>query len=271
MTTVPAAEHSRWLRTFQPAPNARARLVCLPHAGGAASFFRPLAQALAPDVEVLAVQYPGRQNRFTEECEEDIGALADAVTAALRAHRAAYAVEAPEPQRALPLALFGHSMGAIVAFEVARRLEAGAGDAAGGGVAPVALFASGRRAPSRTRHGETLHQCEDAALIEELRSLNATDSALFEDEEMLSMVIPMIRADYKAIETYRYEPGPPLRCPVTVLLGEGDPKATEEEAADWRRHTAGAFEFRTYPGGHFFLTEHQDEVVEAITELLPPR
>lgn len=125
-----------WCRRFRSAGNPAARLVCLPHAGGAAPFYVPVAAALSPDVDVVAVQYPGRQDRRTEEPIDDLAALADRLYEVLRRQ--------PE----LPFALLGHSMGAVLAFEVARRLEAD-------GRGPSRLFASGRRAPSMYREGRT--------------------------------------------------------------------------------------------------------------------
>ncbi|MFI6090860.1 thioesterase II family protein [Streptomyces sp. NPDC051218] len=239
-----------WVRRFHPAPQAPVRLLCLPHAGGSASYFYPVSQRLAPRVETLAVQYPGRQDRRNEPCLETVRDLADQIVKALG------------PWQDKPLALFGHSLGASVAFEVALRLEAQ-------GTLPAALIASGRRAPSALRD-ERVHLRGDEGLLEEIRRLDGTQSQLLEDDEIRRMVLPSIRADYKAAETYRYEPGPPLSTPVYALTGDADPKATTDEVRKWADHTTGQFEMTLYPGGHFFLNAHAPAVTEEIAGWLVP-
>jgi surfactin synthase thioesterase subunit len=240
--------HEEWVRRFHPSGEARARLVCLPHAGGSASFYFPLSKALAPEWDVLAVQYPGRQDRRHEPCIDNIPELADAVAGVL----------APWLDR--PVALFGHSMGATLAFEVASRLERD-------GVVPLAVFVSGRRAPSRSRV-ETAHRNDDDGLIAEVRSLAGTDSRIFADEDILRMALPAIRNDYRAAETYRYTGAAPLRAPIHAHVGTEDPKVTLAEARAWADHTTGEFSLRTYPGGHFYLIDHAATVTRGIAETL---
>lgn len=246
-----ASMTSLWIRRFHPAPDARTRLVCLPHAGGAASYYFPVSRALAPEVEVLAVQYPGRQDRYAEPLMRSIDTLADAVTTALTG----VAVEAPDR----PLALFGHSMGAIVAFEVALRLERT-------GFTPAALFVSGRRAPS-THREERFHLRDDDGLLAEVTSLGGANMSLM-DDELLRMALPTIRNDYTVAETYRYRPGPRLSCPIHALIGDTDPKVTVDEARAWADHTDGAFALDVFSGGHFYLDQHTPAVLNKITEHL---
>ncbi|MFJ2774956.1 thioesterase II family protein [Streptomyces sp. NPDC087300] len=229
-----------WLRRFHPAPDAAARLVCFPHAGGSASFYFPVSAALQNDCEVSALQYPGRQDRRTEPNVDDIGVLADRIAP----------VVAPLFDR--PVVFFGHSMGAIVAYEVARRL----GEQ---GHAPAMLFASGRRAPS-TRREEKVHLRDDDGLVAEMKALSGTDAAVLGDEELLRMVLPSIRSDYRAIETYGPETAV-LDCPITALIGDADPKSTVDEADAWRAHTTAAFDIKTFRGGHFYLTPRASEVL----------
>src|SRR5438094_1120625 len=150
--TTRSAVHDKWIRRFHPSPQSRVRLVCFPHAGGSASYYHAMSQALAPSVEVLAVQYPGRQDRYGEPFVTDIRALADRVVESLR------------PWTDRPFAFFGHSMGSIVAFEAARRLQER------GGAGPCRLFASSHRAPSQTRPG-TVHRGDDAGVMEAIRAL----------------------------------------------------------------------------------------------------
>ncbi|MFE0176316.1 thioesterase II family protein [Streptomyces sp. NPDC059002] len=247
---TPAGDDALWIRRYRPRPDGAVRLVCLPHAGGSASFFHPMATGMPDSVDVLAVQYPGRQDRRTEPCVPTVGDLADHVTRALL------------PWADRPLLFFGHSLGATLGFEVARRLENDHG------VVPLGLFASARRAPSRTR-SETVHLRDDEGIIQEMRELSGTNSAILDDEELIRMALPAIRADYRAVETYVYEPGPKLHCPVVSLVGDTDPKVTLDEARAWAEHTEGPFEFRVFKGGHFYLSSHQAEIMRLIADRSP--
>ncbi len=240
----PVLDADLWCRRYRPARNATARLVCLPHAGGSASSFLPVAAALSPGVDVVAMQYPGRQDRRGEQPLTDMTTLADSICEVLLGQ--------PE----LPVTLFGHSLGAIVGFEVVRRLEAA-------GHYPVSLFASGRRAPSTARD-ETVHLRDDAGILAEVRRLNGTASSVLSNDELMRAALPALRADYQIAEMYRCAASATVRCAVTVLTGDSDPKTTLEEAGGWAAHTTGAFDLRVFTGGHFFLTQH----VDAINEIL---
>ncbi|MEW2515230.1 alpha/beta fold hydrolase [Streptomyces sp. NPDC046870] len=248
MTDRYGAAHRLWLRSFHQAAPGAPRLLCLPHAGGSASFYFPVSKALSPAVDVLAAQYPGRQDRLAETPARSVQELAEGVFRALG------------EGDGTPLALFGHSMGALVGFELARLLEAA-------GRPPAVVFLSGRRGPSLHRT-ETVHEGGDARLIEEVGRLDGTDTALFEDKELLEMILPALRADYRAVETYRRAPGPRLHCPFVVLTGDADPRVTPEEARAWDQETDGPFELHVYPGGHFYLTPQQQAVVARIEATL---
>ncbi|MFG2723373.1 thioesterase II family protein [Streptomyces sp. NPDC048416] len=237
---------SDWIQRFHPAPDAENRLVCFPHAGGAASYFHPVSAMLSPGIDVLAVQYPGRQDRRTEPPVASVEELARHATAALR------------PWADRPLTLLGHSMGAMVAFEVARLLTAD-------GAAPLSVIVSGRRAPTSVRQ-ENVHQRDDEGFVAEMERLGGSDPRVFEDPELRALFLPVIRADYRAVETYRYRPGPSLTCPILALLGESDPMATVAETRAWAERTTASFELRTYAGGHFYLNSHAAAVTEAVRD-----
>ncbi|WP_393062911.1 thioesterase II family protein [Streptomyces sp. LN549] len=239
---------SDWIRRFHPSVGAASRLVCFPHAGGSASYFHGVSSALAPDVDVVAIQYPGRQDRRREPFLDSIGALADG------------AYEALGPWTDRPLALFGHSMGAMVAFEVAGRLARDA-------TAPVGLFTSGRRAPSRFRD-ENVHLLDDAGVMAELNRLDGTDAQLLDDAELREMILPALRSDYHAVETYRYVPREKLSCPVWALVGDDDPKTTVDEARAWGEHTSGPFELTVFAGGHFYLNAQSGAVIDLVRSRL---
>jgi surfactin synthase thioesterase subunit len=237
-----------WCRRYRPARNATARLVCLPHAGGSATFFLPVSAALSPGVDVVAIQYPGRQDRRTERPLDDMAVLADRIHAIL------------QRQPEMPTTLFGHSMGAVIGFEVTRRLEAE-------GHGPVRLFASGRRAPSTYRN-ETVHLRDDEGILAEVRKMAGTASSVLGDDEIMRAALPALRADYRATETYTCPPETTVNCPVTTLTGDNDPKTTVDEAKAWAKHTTGSFDLRVFAGGHFYLTDHVDEIIKLIGQRL---
>jgi surfactin synthase thioesterase subunit len=243
------ADFNAWIRRYHPSEASEARLVCFPHAGGSASYYHPLSRRLSPAVDVIALQYPGRQDRRQEECIRSIDVLADAI-----AEQLARLSDAPT-------AFFGHSMGATLAFEVAWRLqEAGHG-------APGHLIASGRIAPAISR-AEQVHRYAEARLIAEIRELNGTESALLDDAEIIRMSLPSIRADYEAIETYSYTPGRVINCPITAFLGSSDPRTTVEQANAWCDYTKDSFRMNIFPGGHFYLRFDDSAVVADIAEVI---
>jgi len=251
MTRV-TTDDALWLQRFHLAPAhnpGNPRLACFPHAGGSASFFFSFSRSLAGVLEVVAVQYPGRQERRGEPCFGSMAELADQVFTVLKR------------MTDRPLALFGHSMGAIAAFEVARRLENKAG------VSPATLFVSSRRAPSQHR-AEHVHQQNDEGLVAEIKALSGTDTRVLDNQELLRMVLPTIRSDYEAIETYQYQDALKLHCPIHAFVGDADPRATIEEVAAWDQCTTGQFTLSVFSGGHFYLNEHQVDVAKAVTRTL---
>lgn len=261
MIETPRAEGG-WLRRIAAAPDARIRLVCLPHAGGAASAYRGWAPFAPRGVEVVAVQYPGRGDRYGDPVSADLDALAADVAAAVDAL----------PGR-LPVALFGHSMGALVAYETARVLAAR-------GRPAVRLVVSGRRAPT-VRWGGTLHRQDDAALLADLERQGGTPPEILADDDMRRTVLACLRDDYRLVETHRTAPGPGPGCPVSVFSGDADPELHPAEAAAWHRlggdgtgtgagGAATGDDLRVFRGGHFYLAERPAEVVEAIASLLDP-
>ncbi|WP_330333374.1 alpha/beta fold hydrolase [Streptomyces sp. NBC_00536] len=216
------------------------RLVCFPHAGGGASFFRGWSKHLAPSVELLAVQYPGRENRFTEPLVGELAPLAAGASAELLA----------EP--ALPTVLFGHSMGAMVAYETLLRLEAS------GATHFTRLCASGRAldAPPVGAGEDT-----DAELIAAVKALGGTNAQVWDNPELSEMLLPIIRNDYRLIDAYRRAPGiPKLRAEVLALSGDADPRITPDQATLWATATTGPFASQVFEGAHFYLTAHAPEV-----------
>ncbi|WP_432044257.1 thioesterase II family protein [Streptomyces cadmiisoli] len=244
-----SAMESRWFRRFESAERGEIALICFPHAGGAASAYLGLSRALAPDIDVLAVQYPGRQDRRLEPALTSLTHMARAVAEEL----------ALVPQR--PYAFFGHSMGAIVAYETARILSEFD--------LPTAhrLILSGRGAPS-TSPKATDRIDGDAALIAEIRRLGGTTGRVLDDPELLEMVLPTLRADYGALGSYRWLPGPPLDIPLTVMVGASDPIVPVDEARGWLAHSTRPGDVVTFDGGHFYLDAQLPSVADAVRSVL---
>jgi surfactin synthase thioesterase subunit len=240
---------SRWLACRAPRPRAAARLYCFPHAGGAAGEYATWADEL-PEVEVAAVQLPGRGGRFAEASLEDAAAVRDAVLAGVELRP--------------PFALFGHSLGALLAFEVARGLEAR-------GAGPACLVVSACRAPSAPRRRAPISHLSDAALLAELAGDD--DSAIREvidDPELCELVLPGLRADLRMAERYAPLPGPPLGCPIVALGGEAD-DVTLDELAAWQSHTAAALAIHRFAGGHFFTRTARDAVARLLAAVIRER
>jgi surfactin synthase thioesterase subunit len=249
--TGSASDFDKCFKSFHDRTGGGVRLVCFPHAGGSASGYFRLSAALPGWAEVWAAQYPGRQERRREPACTDVRVLAGALAGVL----------AGRLDR--PYVLFGHSMGAVVAFEVALDLRRR------GVRGPEMLVASGRRAPSTSRP-EAVHRMPDSGVAAEMRLLSGTDPVFLQDPELFEMILPALRADYEAVETYRPAPNATVVCPVTALVGDHDPRTTIDEARAWGAHTAAAFDLRIFAGGHFFLDECMPEVLNVLTDIMLP-
>ncbi|MDW5329550.1 polyketide synthase [Plantactinospora sp. KLBMP9567] len=240
----------RWLRRHGHPAGGRVRLVCLPHAGGGASFFRRWPRHLPATVELHAVQYPGREDRIAEPPVDDLHRLADLVA------------EAVLPLADRPLALFGHSMGAAVAAEVALRCQAR-------GRSPAHLFVSAFPAFG---HGgaDGDRPADDDTITASIRRLAGPGAAVLDVPGLRAMVLPTLRADYRAVEAYRPRPAARLGCPVVGYAGREDPTVTVAQVAEWAAVADGGFALRVYPGSHFYLLEHEADVVADIVRRLAP-
>jgi pyochelin biosynthetic protein PchC len=202
-----------------------------------------------PEVELVSVQYPGRLDRIHDHAISDMDTMADAVTEVLL------------PHAGRSLALFGHSMGAALGFEVAKRLSGNPR------TRPAGLFVSGYPAPAR-RRVTAFHRSSDSVLIEELNRLGAIDETLLEDRDLLAPFLPPLRSDYQIVETYCPAAESPLTVPITALVGEDDDETPEAAVRAWQELTEGEFRLIRFPGGHFFLNERPADVVGLVASEL---
>jgi surfactin synthase thioesterase subunit len=249
MSPVVTAVDRTWFRAYVPRPAARLRLFCFPHAGGTATAFRRLAELAPPSVEVVAVQYPGRQDRFGDPYAASLTAMAGDVATAI------------VPLLDRPAAFLGHSMGGTVAFETIRALRPGHPSAV------LRLFVSARKAP-HIDMSRVLRFSSDEEALEYVRALGGSGAQLLADPELRELVLPTLRDDFRLVEEYRFVPGAPLTCPVTVVVGDQDASCTTADAAQWARHTVGAHEVRALPGGHFYLEHAARELTDLLVRTL---
>jgi medium-chain acyl-[acyl-carrier-protein] hydrolase len=243
----------KWTVTPEARPAATLRLLCFHHAGGGAYGFRSWVPHLRRDVELVAVQLPGRENRFSEPPEPDVQRLFDGLIPALKS------------QIAGPYAIFGHSMGARLGLALARRVVAG-GELA----PPERLIMSGARPPTGppSRPAEARPPATDDELIETLTRLGGTPPALLEDRRLLGAFLPALRADMALNDELRRQIPQPLDMPFTVLGGAADPGATPAQLEAWSALTTGHTRHHTFPGGHFFTQTSLPAVLETINHAL---
>jgi surfactin synthase thioesterase subunit len=234
---------------WTPGARPRLRLFCIPYAGVGASVYRPWGRALPPDIEVCALQLPGREGRLRETPFRDLSALLDALVPAIRSWLD------------VPFAFFGHSMGALVAFEVVRRLRhEGLGES-------TALFVSGRRAPDLPKRHPPISHLPDREFVEEVvRRYDGIPKEVMAHQELLDLLVPGLKADLALLEAYTFRAGPPLDCALTAFGGRQDAEASDAELVAWRAQTRGPFTVRIFEGGHFFVQAALPQIAQAVVE-----
>ncbi|SFB44062.1 myxalamid-type polyketide synthase MxaE and MxaD [Amycolatopsis marina] len=234
-----------WFLCRRPSPEAAVRLYCLPYAGGAASVFYDWPSAIGPDVEVQAVSMPGRERRFAEDPGFEIAELADAVAAHADGR---------------PFALYGHSLGGLVAFEVIRRLRRTRQRL------PVRLYAGACRAPHIREQGPFvgLSRLDDEELVRRVAEGGGVPDAVLAEPELMELLLPVLRADFTWIDDYEYLPEPPVEVPIVAFAGSSDDAVATADVQAWAGHTAAGFSLSQIEGGHFFLRESRDELLATV-------
>lgn len=241
-------QSNSWL-VRKTSPQRRLRLYCFSYAGGSAYNYSSWQDQVDPGIEICAVQLPGRGARFGEVPFTSMHELVKTLAAVIAG------------QDRLPFAFFGHSLGGLLAFELARycrRL---------GWATPRHLFASGSEAPGLRRSLEQFRNLDDDAMLQKLRQYNGTPPEVLQNEELMRLVLPTIRADFALVDDYRYVKDAPLNVDITVLTGRGDDHVSDECFNGWRRETDKACAQRWFDGDHFFINSHRAEVVASVGDI----
>jgi medium-chain acyl-[acyl-carrier-protein] hydrolase len=239
-----------WIACCEPRPQARLRLFCFPYAGSGASVFRTWPGGLPTDFEVCPVQLPGRGTRLMERPFSQLSPLVQALTQAL------------SPLLDKPFAFFGHSLGSLVSFELARELRRQYG------VYPVRLFVSSGHAPQIAHRGLPIHTLPEREFLAELHRLNGTPTEVLAHQELMEIMLPVLRADFALYENYVYAPDSPLDCPISAFGGLQDHRVSHSDLEAWRDQTSVSFSLRMFPGDHFFLNTTPSLLLQVLSREL---
>ena len=248
MASVSAA--GRLASIAKPNPAACLRLFCFPFAGGSAHFFRSWADELPPDlqpkIEICGLRFPGHEMNRSEPLFTRLAPIVETLRP----------VVAGPP--AVPFAFFGHSMGALVSFELARDLRRRKMPT------PMHLIVSGHRAPQLPDPHPKLHRLPDPEFLATLRKYGGTPEAVIENAELVQLFMPVLRADFAVVESYAYKPEAPLDCSITALGGVEDARVTRDELSAWQAQTAQSFSVRMFPGDHFYLRSLHSQFLQVL-------
>lgn len=243
-----ASIDSSWLSTHNPDSETRLRLFCLPHAGGGAAAFSSWWEILPPEMELYVARLPGRETRIAEAPFTQLHPLVQELARVLR------------PYMDMPFAFFGHSMGALLSFEVARHLRRE------GCPCPSHLFVSGYRAPHLAPSTPTLHHLPEREFVEQIGLLNGIPQQVLESEELMRLLLPTLRADFTVCEAYEYSVEQPLKNPISAFYGVQDPLVSENEMAAWEAHTHSSFSLRRFHGDHSLLDCARMPILKSIAQ-----
>ena len=241
---------SKWVTCPRPNPAATHRLFCLPFAGGGASAYRLWPSVLPPWIEVCPVQWPGREERYNETPFTSLTGLSRTVAGEMR------------PYLDKPYAIFGHSMGALVAFETARALRHA------GARLPLALFLAAYPAATGPITRTPIHELPDREFIAEMRRMQGTPAAVLDNAELMAFLLPILRSDFQACDTYACVAEAPLDCPLFVYGGDADADVDRPSLERWREVTTGGFTLTMFPGTHFFVQSQSGQLLADIASRL---
>ncbi|MDJ0507842.1 MAG: thioesterase domain-containing protein [Crocosphaera sp.] len=241
-------EKNPWIKFPPLNDQAKYRLFCFPYAGGGSNIFRRWPTQLSKMVEVCSIRLPGRERRIRETSITNLDCLLETMTPYLL------------PYLDKPFAFFGHSMGALISFELARYLFKNQG------LCPFHLFISAYRYPKIKKSQPPMSNLPESLFIEEIRRLNGTPQAVLEEEELMKILVPILRADFSILETYVYQDYHPLNCPITVFGGLEDKRITKEELEAWSEGTQVSCSLNMFPGDHFFINSQASNMLPIIDQ-----
>jgi medium-chain acyl-[acyl-carrier-protein] hydrolase len=237
---------NRWVTSVNSTTHAKGQLICLPFAGGGASFYRRWSAIVPDTISMFAMQLPGREERMNEPPFERMQELVQAAIVGL------------VPTLRPPYSLFGHSLGALICYELIHALRQQ------GHPMPEHLFVSGAMAPQIARTSKPVHELPDNLLIEEIARYGGFAEEILDHPELMELLLPRLRADFALFETYTFQQHAPLPCPITAFAGQSDEYVKTDSAAAWQSQTAAEFQFQSFPGGHFFLNEFASQMLNRI-------
>ncbi|MFN6571684.1 thioesterase II family protein [Dendronalium sp. ChiSLP03b] len=241
---------NRWIVRYQSHPKVRLRLFCFPYAGGSTSTYRKWSELLPSDIEVCPVQLPGRENRSMEAPFTHVTPLVESLLPVLNSYLD------------LPYAFFGHSMGALISFELARQIRKQRYPE------PQHLFVSSRRSPHLPSSEPPIHKLPETAFWEQLRLYDGVPDTLLQSSQIAKFFLPLLRADFAIHETYKYTPGTQFNYPITAFGGLHDRKVGSEEIMAWRELTNSDFYLHLFPGNHLFLRKEYQQILSVIARNL---
>lgn len=239
-----------WFIASRQNPRAKLLLFCFPYAGGGDLIFRDWHKGLPSGIEVRRVLLPGRGSRLREPLYNHLIPLVKAIAEALIGH-----VDRP-------FALFGHSLGAMISFELARYLRDKYA------IQPAQLFVSGRRAPQIPQIEPLTYNLPDDEFLCELRRLNGTPEEVLTQPELMELMLPILRSDFSLCQTYAYSAGAPLNCPIAAFGGIDDIETNDGQLEAWREQTTGFFSTQVFPGGHFFIHQMRPQLLQSLSDRL---
>lgn len=238
-----------WYLEYKKNPSASVRLFCFHHSGGGASSYYPWIDYLSPNIEMIAIQLPGRENRFTEPLNNRVGDIVSQLSTR-------FAVYTDKP-----FFVFGHSLGALISFEFTKSIHQLYS------IYPFHMIISATKAPHLPFRMRNLSRLNDKDLKEQLKIYNGIDERILNDDELLDLFLPIVRSDFSIYENYSYYESKPLPCDILAFSGINDKTVTPEEILAWDKYTEGKFEYLSFPGGHFFLRDKQKRILEIINQV----
>ena len=238
-----------WYLAYDKKPYARIRLFCFHHSGGAASMYYPWIKGLSSNIELIAIQLPGREGRFTEPLTDNLTEILGILTEGFNSYQDK------------PFFIFGHSLGGLLAYQFTKSLYQRYS------FLPKKLIVSATKAPHLPFRMKHMSKLDGEALIEELKVYSGIDENILNDNELLQIFLPIIKSDFSISETYRHKNSCPLSCDILALSGKDDKTVSEREAQAWSEYTSGKFKHLSFSGGHFFIKEHHEEILKLINQI----